>query len=73
MAPGFPRSCAVCRTEDAKVLRRFNLTHHAIQASGSKTTRGAGSIDLCQSCWYTSKLFARLTTPLIRSAARAVA
>jgi hypothetical protein len=43
-----PVRCAICRG-DAKLIH-FSLLVLLV-GGGSHTTRGAGSIDLCEPCW----------------------
>lgn len=44
-----PVRCAVCRT--AESLLHFCLLLPLLSPTGRSSTRGAGAIDLCATCW----------------------
>ena len=58
------RQCFACRRKDnaaeVRVLH-FNLSHSGWMPGRDRPTmRGAGSIDLCRTCWLAAKAASRL-------------
>jgi len=62
-SPGFRggrRHCALCRlTSGEATILRFTMAHYRDE-NGTRTTRGAGTVYFCQSCWRTATTEARV-------------
>ena len=57
---GGRRYCAVCRTTSGEgTILRFVMAHYT-DADGVRTTRGAGTIYLCEPCWRAATSEARI-------------